>query len=548
MNLFIKILVGGLLFFAPFSFAGTEPWAFSVLQGGIVLSFLAVIVTNRHLYATPALKMVTWVLGFLIVCALVQSVFPRTILEGPALHPFTFMPLFTWEHASLFATYLALVWLVVQVYPSYEESSHLLFVLMLAGVAVALCAVGFSRGEYIYKLTGIRGGVGPFLNRNHAGVFFALAAVSSLGFLCARQLRYAKMMARNERHAFYIQQLLLGLVFAGLSASVFATRSRGGMLAWLVGVFSYSFLCFWAVPPKLKKRLKGLFITLFVLGLVGWFISTHIEAINEFAHRTGGTSEGIRKMLYQAAWQLLKEYPLFGIGIGAMPVVITSYTAFPLHEYIERLHCDWLEILLGVGWIGGAILAFFISGFVWIVLRRLKRLDTRKQLFFAGLLSALLVMCVGSTVDFHFFIPGVAFEFFIILGLVCSPTFYKHYTHIKHIYRWQKGILVLVCAAVLYVPTQHTLAWRLFLFGRGLKEEAKIQVFQQGLAHYPSPRYALRLANAYFNAGVYAKDPAQKAAYYGQAHSLATQYLQKYPREKELSILYMRSRPAKGSK
>ena len=547
MNLLIKIIVGGLLFFVPFSFAGTEPWAFSVLQYGVLGAFLAVLLKNRHLYVTAGLKWITCVLGFLIICAMVQSCFPRTLLEPAVNYPFTFMPLFTLEHASLFFTYLVVVWLVVQVYPSYDENIKLALLLAGAGCMVALCAVCLSNGEYIYKLTGIRGGIGPFLNRNHAGVFFALAAMCSLGIFWARQVRYSKMIARNQRQTFYIQQIVLGVVFISLSASVFFTRSRGGMLSWLVGIFAYAFLCFWAVPPKLKKRLKGLFVTLVMLGIVGWFISTHIPEINEFAHRSTGASGEIRKMLYQAAFDLLKEHPFFGIGIGAMPVVITSYTAHPLHEYIERLHCDFLEILLGVGWVGGAIIVIFLGLFAWTVLRRLKRLDTQKQLFYAGLLSALLAMCVGSMVDFHFFIPGVAFSFFILLAMTACPTFYKHHTHVYASGWLGKIIGIVLIGAALYIPTQHTVAWRLFLFGRGLKDEPKIEVFSQGLSHYPSPRYALRLGNAYFNAGVRSKDPAQKAAYRQQAHKIAETYLRKYPREKELSFLYMRSRPTRNT-
>ena len=105
------------------------------------------------------------------------------------------------------------------------------------------------------------------------------------------------------------------------------------------------------------------------------------------------------------------------------------------------------------------------------------------------------------------------------------------------------GVICVVLAAACYLPTQRTIAWRLFVFGKGLKHESQITLYQQGLQHYSSPRFALRLGNAYFNYSLRTKDPARSAQLRSQAHQLAETYLKKYPKEKELSKLYMISLP-----
>ncbi len=549
MDLFVKILVGICIFFVPFSFAATQPWAFSVLQGLVTVAWLGRLCIRREWMFPTAIKPVLYVFGVLIGLCLVQSCFPRTLLDETGLYPVTFMRLYTLDHASIFMTYLGLVLLVQQMYPSFEEMRRLAGLLVAGGVAVALCMVVFPNGEYIYRLLGTHrsaAAVGPFLNRNHGGVFLAMNALLALGLFFTHQLDYKRRLAREERSLFWVQQGWLLTASAGLMVATVFTRSRGAMLALFIGLFVYALLCLWSVPAPFKRRLKGVFYTLVLLVVSSAWIYTHIPEINRFSQRSTGTSEQTRQMLYRAGGRILQKYPVWGIGIGAMPVVINEYTEYDLHQYIERLHNDWLEITLGVGYAGALLLLVGLAGFISRSLRTLKRLEVRKQFLFAALLSTLGAMCVGSLVDFHFFIPGCAFMFFCVLGMTLAGTFHKG--HVQH---WRAGriggVVVLVgLVLALWIPGRKTFAWRAFLFGRELKTEGKIASYQQGLAYYPSPRHAVRLGNAYYNAANHAKDVLEKWYYYELARELAEQYLEQYPKDKELSKLYMRARKRAG--
>ena len=543
MNVFLKIIIGFLLFFTPFAFAGAEPWGFSVLQGGVVLCWVLFLFSHKRLIFSSVFKPVFFTLAFLIVLTLVQLCFSQTLLDPVPWHPITLMPLYAWEHISLFATYLAVAALIPQLYKSQENVQNLLFWVILSSVAVALCFVCLPKGEYIYRLAGLRAGVGPFLNRNHASIFFVLGAIVTLGVFFNSQLQAGKIVSRHQKTSFYMKQVCLFVVFGGLVAAAVMTRSRGGMLSLLMGIFCYAFLCVWAIPHQLRKRLKGFFLTLILLLLSAGWIYTHVEDINAFAQRGTGASEQTRKMMYRSANQILKQYPLWGIGVGAMPVVITSYVEWPVNKYIERLHNDWLEILLGVGYIGAMPILAGVLWFMFLALKRLKRLEVRKQFLFAALLSALVAMCIGSTVDFHFFIPANAYVFFLLLGCVCAATYAKHHVHEIELKVWLKLLILLVLCASVYVPTQKTRAWRCVVFGRGLKTQAKLAQYEQSVLYYPSPRYAVRLGNAYFNASLRAEAPEEKEALRQSAFDLSTTYLQRYPRDKALSYLYLRARP-----
>lgn len=546
MSLFLKILVAVLIFFVPFSFAATQPWAFSVLQGGVLLAWIGVLVSRRTVVYCTLLKIVAYAFGVVIGLALIQSLFPQTILDKTVWYPVTLMRLYTLQHVSLFATYLGIVLLVPQVYASFNEIKRLAWVLVVAAGCVELCALIFPHGGFIPWIAGLpthNASVGPFLNRNHAGMFFVLNALLALGLFFTHQLHYKKLFTREQKNAFVIQQICLGLITVGLMLAAVFTRSRGAMLSLMVGLFGYAFLCVWCVPDSVKKRVKRMIYTLILLSLSVTWCYVYLDQINSFAHRqTGGPSDQTRKMLYLGAGQLLKKYPLWGIGLGAMPVAINEYTQWDPHQYIGRLHNDWLEVTLGIGYVGAGCVLLLLLWFARSALKRLKHLELRKQFLFAALLSASLAMGSGCLVDFHFFIPGCAFVFLLLLGMMNAPTFHKGHVHAWHLPWIAVVILVALGAAATYVPLQETRCWRAFTFGHGLKTQAKLEAYQQGLAYYPSPRYAVRLGNSYYNAAVHnKKDPIACLYYLEQAHEVARTYLEKYPKEKELSRLYLRT-------
>ena len=73
MSLFLKLVITITVFFTPFSFAATEPWAFSVLQGLILLGWVAVLVSRRQLVYPSLFKAVGGVFGVLIGLSAVED-------------------------------------------------------------------------------------------------------------------------------------------------------------------------------------------------------------------------------------------------------------------------------------------------------------------------------------------------------------------------------------------------------------------------------------------------------------------------------------------
>ncbi|MBR3632499.1 MAG: O-antigen ligase family protein [Elusimicrobiaceae bacterium] len=547
MLVFLRIIFILLTLFVPFAFAGAEPWAFSILQGGLVVIWLLYWISGPKVFLYTRLTQVACGAAlFLLILSILQACLASNIFQPVPWHPISMMPLYSLEFASVFATYILAIVLVGVLFTQHKLIKLLLSLLVGVQLLVAFCAWGLPNGEYIFRLADVRGGIGPFLNRNHAAVFFAFGAILSLG------LFFTSLLKKNTARYSPLSRITLSSwLWAGsfvfLTFSTIMTRSRGGMLALLTGIFLYAYLHFATLKRHPIRRRRGLIWTTVALLVAITLISTHIPQISAFAQRSEGTSTQVRQMLYQAAAEALQQYPIWGIGTGALPVVIPAYTAYPLDQYIERLHNDWLELLLSVGIVGTLPILLAIGWFILLALKRLRQLPPTKRPLFTACFTALGVMSVGSLVDFHFFIPANAFLFFICLGALTAPTYDKHQLYHLQLSRAVCIIMACLCIGIIYIPTCKTMAWRNVLFSYGLRVPGKLALYRQALSYYPSPRYAVRLGNACLNAAAQTADAPQRQALVQEANDVAIQFLRRYPKEPELSMLYLRAQNSQNS-
>ena len=526
MSLHIRISLIVLLFFAVFSFAAVEPWSALVLQTAVFSLLAFYLFGNKTFELSPLTKVLLLFFAAVIALGAAQCLFERTVLDGYVKYPFTFSYLYTSTELIYFLFCAAAALLAALVFNRYEKIKILLAALSACGVLVVIAANIFPSDEYIALFRHLNSAMpsfGPFINRNHAGVFLGFCFFCTLAYIAARHFEYSGTGRKN----FIYEQLTLYAVCAIFIYGVISTRSRGAMLFLVLTLAAYAFV-FTAIFIKSKYKKIITFTVLFLIFASAFTaIASNIDAINKFSFRSDGFSDKMRMEMYTNSLTMLKEYPVFGVGIGAFSAGLHAYGKNMRN--VDRVHNDWLEFVLGTGIAGGIFALFFIFAVLFIFVKSLVKLESyRKRAMLLGLGAALFYMATASFVDFHLHIPANAFAFFIIFGAITTKSFALNYSETQ-INIIVKILITILFALSLVFTARQTVAWHNFFMGASLSLDKKIEYYEKGLPYYKSAANGVKLTVAYRNAFLIEKDPAKKEEYAVKFNDICDEYLKRYP-------------------
>ena len=94
---------------------------------------------------------------------------------------------------------------------------------------------------------------------------------------------------------------------------------------------------------------------------------------------------------------MLRDYRLFGVGMGNFGPVFKRYTSMDTISYVEQAHNEWLEIALTMGLVGAPLLYLLLAGLIQGMLRNIRRAGRQDQLWMRGALCGL----AGTGVSLH---------------------------------------------------------------------------------------------------------------------------------------------------
>lgn len=538
--MFVNLLFSILIFFVPLSFAGTEPWAFFIFQLIVSFIFVYLLFTKRKLSFTfPALS-VNIIFVMFILIAVIQILNHHTILQQKDFIPFTVSPYHTLKELNFIFTYMMFFMVVNQLFYESKKIKKLLYLTMTVSAVVLMIGLCFPKGEYIKFFLGMEslGNFGPFTNRNNAGVFLSMSFFISLALLIYNFLRYQKYLIENKKNEFVVTQIILSIISLLLLISVILTRSRGAMLATFVSVFIFMLLYVYHFSENIKQKIFKILFVLVILGISSFVIYKNIDAINAYSQRTTGISEATRLKLYDMSFDILKDYPVTGIGFASFPILIDKYLKEDLKAYPEYLHNDWLELLLDVGYPAYAIFLLLIFILIFVFLRRIKFLSYKKKILFIGSFSACCSICIGSFVDFHFHIPANAMLFLICLATLCSVSFYKD----KKTFNLRNGILskivfCLLIICVIFISCRNVMAWRYYTFSKNMPKDQEIEYLDKSVKLSGNPKYLENYIITIYNDSLKKKEMAEKREY---LYSLAYDYIERYPYSKKISKIFVK--------
>jgi len=411
-----------ILAFGPLAFGATEAWSLAVLEIAIFTLF-ALCATRSPLKFFGTANKIFLPAGLVLIGLATIQCFSERPISGPAsLLPFTASLHSTQQSILLGIAYIMFLWSIPRVLTRATAYDRLPWILFLIGALIAfvgICQQGQGNLAY-YGIRKVRhGGVfGPYTNNNHAASLMVMAFSVGLGLFYSRFSTFRRRAKYTAIADFFTSQGLFLFGLAILLFGIIKTGSRGGLYSLifatlLTGIFSIGFL-----PRKYSFPLCLIGLSGF-LGAFVYFIHLNpgIRNIDPIAF---DASLRTRISIYMSSFTMIRDFPLWGIGLGAFRDSFFPYQSHPVYGMVSNAHSDLFEIVVETGIIGLAASSLSLLSFYWISLRRWYNSNSHPQkILFFGFFAASFCFLLHSLVDFVFHIPA-NFVFFIGLTAFLS--------------------------------------------------------------------------------------------------------------------------------
>lgn len=248
---------------------------------------------------------------------------------------------------------------------------------------------------------------GAFTNRNHFAQFLAMGCAPLLWWvLKTLEGRSVTASSFGRRSARNNSDALLGGLLLLLGVLVFAvlfSLSRGGTVALSVSLVVMLGLLFRA------RRMSGRVVSVLLgMSLVAGCLFL-MFGYDKVSDRLDNWESDERLAVWEANWNILRDFPLFGTGLGSHAEACPMYYAPPFVD-IEFTHAEnsYLQVASESGLVGlGLALLGVACCATWCVRALNSRADVRIRVLSAAVSASLAANVVHAGVDFSWYIPGL---------------------------------------------------------------------------------------------------------------------------------------------
>ena len=202
-------------------------------------------------------------------------------------------------------------------------------------------------------------------------------------------------VAELERRIAWKERLLPLLAIFLQGAGLGITGSRGGILALAV-----STVIFVVLIPRRKLTLSALVLMVFAIiaaSVLNPVIMARFESLRQGLLSASG---GIREYLWRSGMAMVRDHPLFGVGVGAFGVAFTTiYPYFNPYStfYVSLSHTAVLTVLAETGFLGFTVLYFLFAKTIqrgWDISRTVSH--ERLQFLSASIVAGIIAIFVSA--------------------------------------------------------------------------------------------------------------------------------------------------------
>jgi len=158
-------------------------------------------------------------------------------------------------------------------------------------------------------------------------------------------------------------------------------------------------------------------VVIFALFIMGPVARTQADIrIGDTIASDGGF--GIRPTVWKDTLRMIRDFPVFGVGLGGWPEIFPRYERAPWEpDYFREVHNDYLQYAAETGLFGILALVWFCFMIVGKGRAALHRFSATERPLFIALGLAVAVMALHELVDFCLRIPANAFLFTVLLAI-----------------------------------------------------------------------------------------------------------------------------------
>jgi O-antigen ligase len=211
-------------------------------------------------------------------------------------------------------------------------------------------------------------------------------------------------------------RIVFSLALAFITVGLFATESRGGVLA-----LTFAIVAAFVLLPHQRARVLG-WAMIAAAGLAT-YLQFRPGALSRLTQFGGGGSGRVDE--WTVAWRIFRGHPLIGIGLDNFTVVEPRFALQPgklsdvrvVAETPGLVHNTYLQLLVETGAIGliaVLIVAFCSLRATWLAARRF---DALGRTDYANLARAVLIGTIGMLAANFFLTNGNNFELWILFAL-----------------------------------------------------------------------------------------------------------------------------------
>lgn len=426
----------GIILLAAIPYGTVEPWfKLSFVFAACCLTFLRIldgIIINKSIFTN---KLFLAPLFGILLLAIIQIIPLNQIFNLPTtfLSPISLNIYETKNFILVFFGLLITAEILLHYTNSEKRIRHLIylvFTISLGSTLFGFTRILFLNGEYNFLSQYLNNRIqfAQFVNQNH----YAFLVEMCLGLLLGLQLK-----AELEKWQKPIYWLMTALSFF----SIIWINSRGAILT-IVGMCIFAVFLYFLTRNNVyfetkrkrntswkKKYLKPILISLlfsillfgfaaFIISFVGGDpVADRIESIQtEITQESDGKTS--RKEIWLATIELIKEYPIFGVGFGAYSIGITKFDKSSGNLALQQAHNDYLEILANGGLIAFVLMLIFILLLIKRIMVQMKSESTFRQASCFGATIGIFGIMLHSMVDFglHIIINSLILIILVVIA------------------------------------------------------------------------------------------------------------------------------------